>query len=41
MAHLVEKNHSRKFWDRVAAMMSDYTKHVQWLRSNGYRLTLD
>jgi len=41
LAHLVEKNHSRKFWDRVAAMMSDYTKHVQWLKSNGYRLTLD
>jgi predicted metal-dependent hydrolase len=41
LAHLVEKNHSSKFWSRVAAMMSDYAKYVKWLKANGYQLTLE
>ncbi len=41
LAHLIEKNHSKKFWAQVAGMMSDYTKYVQWLKSNGFALTLE
>lgn len=41
LAHLVEKNHSKRFWDRVGSMMGDYAKHVQWLKANGYRLNLE
>jgi predicted metal-dependent hydrolase len=41
LAHLIEKNHSRRFWAQVSAMMPDYAQHVSWLKENGYRLTLD
>lgn len=41
LAHLVEKNHSKRFWTQVAAMMPDYAKHKKWLKENGLRLTLD
>lgn len=41
LAHLVEKNHSKKFWAQVAVMMSDYAKHVRWLKTNGHHLALE
>lgn len=40
LAHLQVKNHSRRFWKKVEAMMPDYRVHVVWLRKNGHRLSL-
>jgi len=41
LAHLLEHNHSKRFWSRVAAMMPDYQQHLAWLKSNGSTLTLE
>lgn len=41
LAHLVEKNHSRRFWERVATMMPDYAQKVKWLKENGHQLNLE
>lgn len=39
LAHLVEMNHSKKFWDLVASICPDYKIHRQWLRDHGGELT--
>lgn len=39
-AHLLHKNHSRKFWNCVEMMMPDYKNHHLWLRKNGFLLDL-
>ncbi|MCX5713709.1 MAG: SprT family zinc-dependent metalloprotease [Candidatus Omnitrophica bacterium] len=38
--HLSERNHSRRFWDKVEAVLPGYKKCESWLRMNGYLLTL-
>lgn len=38
LAHLSEHNHSRRFWERVAAMMPDYKTRLRWLKENGHKL---
>lgn len=40
LAHLEIRNHSPKFWARVAEWMPDYKQQVAWLRRNGRLLTL-
>jgi predicted metal-dependent hydrolase len=40
LVHIKEKNHSRKFWDKVQAVMPDYKEHKRWLRINQYLLSL-
>jgi predicted metal-dependent hydrolase len=40
LAHTQIKNHSRKFWQRVAEIMPGYKQHVAWLKINGRSLTL-
>lgn len=40
LVHLKVKNHSKTFWDHVAALMPDYKRHVAWLKSNRYWMTL-
>ena len=40
LAHLEEKNHSRKYWARVERMMPDYKLRRQWLKKNGESLRL-
>ncbi len=32
LAHLVEMNHSPRFWDQVARMCPNYLEHKAWLR---------
>jgi len=39
-AHMHEKNHSRRFWNLVEAVLPDYEKYRLWLRENGHLLTL-
>lgn len=34
LAHIAEKNHSKKFWARVERLMPDYRAHRAWLRGN-------
>jgi predicted metal-dependent hydrolase len=37
-AHLVEANHSPKFWAVVKALIGDHRPHRDWLRAHGPRL---
>ncbi|MDH3254140.1 MAG: M48 family metallopeptidase [Acidobacteriota bacterium] len=38
ICHLVERNHSPKFWRLVAALMPDYREHRPWLTRHGVAL---
>lgn len=38
VAHLLELNHSPKFWRHVQACMPDYEQHRRWLRREGHEL---
>ena len=40
LAHLVVKNHSRRFWRKVESMMRDHRQQVAWLKKNGHQLSL-
>jgi hypothetical protein len=40
LVHLKIRNHSKKFWAQVAAILPDYKRHVTWLKKNGKYLTL-
>ncbi len=35
LAHLVEMNHSRKFWDLVSSVMPKYKQKEKWLKVHG------
>lgn len=41
LCHLTHMNHSKDFWNMVAAVMPDYKVHKQWLREHGQELTLE
>lgn len=40
LSHLVEQNHSKKFWGLVGKIMSDYKNHKKWLKDNGVLLNV-
>ncbi|MDI9408931.1 MAG: SprT family zinc-dependent metalloprotease [Candidatus Pacebacteria bacterium] len=40
VAHLVELNHSPRFWALVERLIPDYETHRKWLKVNGHRLML-
>ncbi len=40
LVHIKEKNHSRKFWASLEAMLPDYRKRRAWLKNNGHWLWL-
>jgi len=40
LVHLVERNHSRSFWEKVKLLYPQYEKHNEWLKENGYLLNL-
>ena len=40
LAHIEEKNHSKRFWRKVKVLMPDYEKHHQWLKENVHLLKL-
>lgn len=35
LAHLIEPNHSKKFWNHVQQAMPEYKQKKQWLKDNG------
>jgi predicted metal-dependent hydrolase len=37
LAHLVEYNHSKRFWSLVEKAMPDYKEKREWLKKNGYK----
>lgn len=37
-AHLVEMNHSPRFWSVVESLLPDHARHRSWLRRDGRRL---
>lgn len=41
LAHLIEADHSSRFWAEVGRMLPDYAKCVNWLKQNGHLLTLE
>ncbi len=41
LAHLVEHNHSPKFWKLVETIIPEYKKMKKWLKENGYFLRFD
>ena len=40
LAHIVEKNHSARFWRGVERILPDYRERRAWLRKNGSMLVL-
>lgn len=40
LAHIQEKNHSCRFWNKVAAILPDYRLRKKWLRSNEHSLNI-
>ena len=40
LAHIIELNHSAKFWILVERMFPDYKKYKEWLDQNGYTLEI-
>ncbi len=40
LAHLIELNHSQKFWNIVARIMPSYKKQINWLKKNGHLLNI-
>lgn len=41
LAHLLDSNHTAKFWDIIAAQVPKYEKHKKWLKDFGYLLEED
>ena len=40
LAHLIENNHSKKFWCQVEKILPDYRQRRIWLRENGIILRI-
>lgn len=38
LCHLIHMNHSKEYWAAVESYMPDYSRHKEWLRTNGMRL---
>ena len=40
IAHLQEKNHANKFWNKVRILFPNYQESQRWLKSNGHLLVV-
>ncbi len=40
LVHLKHKNHSRQYWESVAAILPDFKKRRDWLKLNGHTLVV-
>ncbi|MEK7813476.1 MAG: M48 family metallopeptidase [Candidatus Desantisbacteria bacterium] len=36
LAHIEEKNHSQRFWNKVKIIIPNFKESRRWLRENGY-----
>lgn len=41
LAHLKHRSHSKAFWNEVGMIKPDYRKDREWLKKNGFFLTLE
>lgn len=41
LAHIIERNHSKRFWNIVKIMMPDYKIQSKWLKDFGYLLRIE
>ena len=41
LCHLIEMNHSKKFWSWVGTICPDYRQHINWLKFNQKKFWLD
>lgn len=40
VCHLVHMNHSKEFWDLVESLCPKYEIHINWLKKNGFLISL-
>jgi len=40
LAHLIETNHTDKFWELVESVIPDYKQKKEWLKTNGANLNI-
>ncbi len=40
LSHIEEKNHSKRFWNKVKAMYPDFKKSLTWLKQNEHLLVI-
>jgi len=40
LAHLEEKNHSKKFWNKIRTVFPDYKDRIKWLKENELLMSL-
>jgi hypothetical protein len=40
LVHIKERNHSQRFWSKVSETVPDYRDRRDWLKTNGYTLTI-
>ncbi|HSW97334.1 MAG TPA: SprT family zinc-dependent metalloprotease [Candidatus Saccharimonadales bacterium] len=40
LAHIIEKNHTKRFWRKVTMWFPEYEKQKAWLDKNGHTLTI-
>ena len=41
LAHLIELNHSRKFWLTVEKLMPDYKLYEKWIKKNSFKYSVN
>jgi hypothetical protein len=41
LVHLQHRNHSKRFWGKVMAILPDFKQRISWLEENGYLLNLE
>jgi predicted metal-dependent hydrolase len=40
LVHTIERNHQKKFWEKVSALDPAYKDHIKWLKSNSPTLRI-
>ena len=41
LVHLIEENHTTRFWNILSIQVPDYQKAKHWLKVNGHLLEVD
>jgi len=40
MCHMIHKNHSQAFWNKVEAVLPDFKRRKEWLKNYGVKMDL-